>query len=391
MTSGELHGFYFEGNDKLKVGMAVDQAGAVDSRGNKYRLDIRKLNRGKWDILLANGQGVPQGQTVTFNLPFRTDFHVAGYLGPTTADDGRELVYFNWAPVQWDEAANQDHYTLKILTPYMLPDKQVNPRQVVDSGRLVLTEPWVNEKYLIDYQRGPNNRLLIVFHKNNPGNRYHMRVQFYLPAGWFKLTARPVQRATAVPGRGESAGNSWLLVLGLAVIGAFFGVVKGKQRSMFKAREGLDEIRWENLDWTPPKLILSEFRKPGKVCKDLTPLEAAFYLEIPFKLIVSSMLNSMVLEGFLKIESESPLRVKVLQPPNLHELDEYEQLFYHSLADDGELSQAELEDLMNTAVKKVQLKAWDADIEATQEYYRKQVEDFIRQAGMGAAVGEQTG
>ncbi|WP_419636323.1 hypothetical protein, partial [Thiolapillus sp.] len=86
---GELHGFYFEGNDKLKVGMAVDQAGAVDSRGNKYRLDIRKLNRGKWDILLANGQGVPQGQTVTFNLPFRTDFHVAGYLGPTTADDGR--------------------------------------------------------------------------------------------------------------------------------------------------------------------------------------------------------------------------------------------------------------------------------------------------------------
>ena len=39
---------------------------------------------------------------------------------------------------------------------------------------------------------------------------------------------------------------------------------------------------WDALDWSPPMLQLSNFRKPGKVCEDLTRLEAAFYLGIPF-------------------------------------------------------------------------------------------------------------
>ena len=28
------------------------------------------------------------------------------------------------------------------------------------------------------------------------------------------------------------------------------------------------------IDWTPPRLILSSFRKPGKICRELTRLEA---------------------------------------------------------------------------------------------------------------------
>lgn len=44
VTSGEMHGFYFQGNDQLKVGMAKDQAGAIDSDGNQYALDLRKLS-----------------------------------------------------------------------------------------------------------------------------------------------------------------------------------------------------------------------------------------------------------------------------------------------------------------------------------------------------------
>jgi len=262
-----------------------------------------------------------------------------------------------------------DHYTLKVITPYRLPGG-ANPRHVVESGRLILTEPWVNERYRIDYQRGPEERLLVLFHKENPPNRYQMRVQFYMPAGWFDLPAG--KSAVEAPGQQAArSDNGLLLVAGLAVIAAFFGVVKGKQRSMLAARRGLDEIRWENLDWTPPKLILSEFRKPGKVCKELTPLEAAFYLEIPFKRILAAMLNAMVAEGFLEVASESPLRVKVLRRPDLESLDDYERLFYEALEDDGRLSQAELEALMNEAVKRVQLKAWDADVEATKAYYRE--------------------
>jgi hypothetical protein len=86
----------------------------------------------------------------------------------------------------------------------------------------------------------------------------------------------------------------------------FYVLMVGKQRSMVKAHRGLDEIRWDALDWTPPKLVLANFRIKGKVCKDLTPLEAAFYLEIPFRQILSAMFNSLVGKDIWKCWPNSP-------------------------------------------------------------------------------------
>lgn len=157
----------------------------------------------------------------------------------------------------------------------------------------------------------------------------------------------------------------------------FYFLVIGKQRSMIAAHHGLEDVRWERLDWTPPKLILSNFRVPGKVCTDLTPLEAAFYMEIPFKRILSAMLESMVSEGYLKVIYTTPvLRVRVLSTPDLTQLDPYERMFFESIEDDGMLSQAELEALMNLAVENIQKKAWDCDVEATQQHYRGVIGDF---------------
>ena len=162
VLSGELHGFYFQGNDRLQVSRIANDSFAVDADGNRYELSIDKVGADNWDIVLARGQGVGSG-TVTFVFYFETSFSQAGYVEPTTADDGRELVVFNWAPVQWDEAKNQDHYTLKVLTPHVLP-AGVDAREHVTEGQVVLTEPWVNDKFLIDYQRGEDDRLRLVFH-----------------------------------------------------------------------------------------------------------------------------------------------------------------------------------------------------------------------------------
>ena len=54
----------------------------------------------------------------------------------------------------------------------------------------------------------------------------------------------------------------------------------------------------------------------------------------------------------------------------------YEQLFYQSVADDGRLSQEELEALMNMAVTTIQQKAWDADVEATKKHYAHVIEGW---------------
>ena len=119
---------------------------------------------------MAQGRGVGSGE-VTYRFWFETSFAQAGYLVLTVAENGRELVVFNWSPVQWDEAESQQHYTLKLLTPYPLPP-EADPRAYVETNQPVLTEPWVNQKFRIDYQRGEQDRLRLVFHRDRPGNRF---------------------------------------------------------------------------------------------------------------------------------------------------------------------------------------------------------------------------
>ncbi len=279
VQSGEFHGFYFQNDENLRINRFSDKSYAVDSHGNRYPLSISPVSGDKWDIILANGKGVSSGQ-VTYVFYFETNFAQAGYLAATTNAEGKKLAVFHWAPQQWDEAYNQDHYTLKILTPHTIP-KGTMPRPYVESNTLILTEKWVNGQYLIDYQRGENDRLLILFHKNNPSNMFHMRTQFYMPAEWFgdlsSGTGYPSELPTdtttasqtswgATPSSTPSILDRQYLIYGLIiVIIVFLFIMQMKHRSVVKAHNSVDQIRWENLDWTPPKLVLSTFHQPGKV------------------------------------------------------------------------------------------------------------------------------
>jgi hypothetical protein len=96
---------------------------------------------------------------VTYFFLFKTDFAAAGYLDTTTSPSGLPLVVFNWAPVQWNEALYQDHYTVRIVTPFTLPETVESIRDFVTRDSLVLTEKFVNRTYKIDYRRSPENRL----------------------------------------------------------------------------------------------------------------------------------------------------------------------------------------------------------------------------------------
>jgi len=81
VLSGELHGFYFQGNDRLRVGAVAEESYAVDSAGRRYGLSIEKVASDKWDIVLARGAGVSSG-TVTYVFYFETSFARAGYVAP---------------------------------------------------------------------------------------------------------------------------------------------------------------------------------------------------------------------------------------------------------------------------------------------------------------------
>ena len=120
VISGDFHGFYFQKDRKLTANKVSDNCYAIDSEKNKYSLDILQVSGGKWDIVLANGKGISRGD-ITYVFYFTTDFSKGGYVAKTTSPQGKKLVVFNWSPSQFDEARNQSHYTLKVLTHIKIP------------------------------------------------------------------------------------------------------------------------------------------------------------------------------------------------------------------------------------------------------------------------------
>ncbi|RLD86631.1 MAG: hypothetical protein DRJ07_00285, partial [Bacteroidetes bacterium] len=277
VVSGEMHGFYFSGNDRLQIQGFLKESYATDGFGNKYELDISHVSGDKWDIILADGKGVSNGN-ITYVFYFVTDFNKAGYLANTVTNEGDSLVVFNWSPVIWDEASNMDHYTLKVILPHMAVQGVEVLREHYMGNNIIQTENFVNDKFLIDYQQSKSGKLLLVFHKNKPENRFDMRTQFYMPADWFALSVTesiPVQDETTtyqdettyddyedqlMPSQGNKKD---LLLWALAVGAIFFFVVNRKHKSMVKAKAGMDDVSWDKLDWSPPKLTLSNYHIDG--------------------------------------------------------------------------------------------------------------------------------
>lgn len=123
----------------------------------------------------------------------------------------------------------------------------------------------------------------MLFHKKIPGKRFQIMVQIYLPAEWFNLEVIPIESDVTIQNKNFKQNKSKLWIWIIGIIAVFYFIVKFKHKSISKAIQEKDEIDWGNLDWTPPQLNLSHYHIEGKICTNLNPLEAAFYLEIPFK------------------------------------------------------------------------------------------------------------
>jgi hypothetical protein len=151
VISGEFHGFYFGGYDRLTPHFDRTNASAIDSRGNTYALDIKKENADLYDIVLAKGRSVSSGH-VTYRFRFAADMFQAGYLATTTAAEDRKLIVFNWAPTDWDQPL--EHYTVKVVYPIEYTSSQTD-RSAIEAellSRGFATERFMNQEYKIDYR-----------------------------------------------------------------------------------------------------------------------------------------------------------------------------------------------------------------------------------------------
>ncbi|MBN1552925.1 hypothetical protein JW979_15735, partial [bacterium] len=375
VVEGAFHGFYFEGFDRLTPYFDRENAFAIDDRDNQYSLNIKKMKKGTYDIYLAEDAAVHEGW-VTFRFRFAADFNQAGYLVPTVADDGRQLVVLNWSPTQFDMP--MDHYTVMITYPIEYSDYNKN-RDSIHYALLshnFATEKWMNEKYLIDYRLKSyegKDYITVVLHKNNPPANFHFRIQQYIDAKTFSFDTD--REFVSGPAENKTRERSFLSAAFMLLISFVMPVVFRKHRTMVKAMDHLDDIKWSREDWEPPKIELASYRKPGKIAKDLEPVEAALFIGVPYKQILSTMLSQLIDWKFLNLISRDPLKVDTVSPPPspLDTLGNYERMLFIAASDDGMFDTKELEELLKQMVDGVQKKAWDCDIDATRSYYSDQI------------------
>ncbi len=376
VLSGEFHGFYFGGWDRLTPVFDLENAWAIADNGKKYRLDILRYNSDTMDIILANGQGVSSGGLV-YRFRFACEMDDAGYLAKTTASEDRKLVVFHWAPTEWD--SRLDHQTVRITLP--LEHGGVDNREAVEQTLLengFATEKFMNKNYLIDYKTVKRNGKKVVqiqLHKEDVSSHYNFRIQQYINEDVFPALDKDAVKEGMAPGSEERRNRSILMLILSLIGGSGIFTAAGKHRSMVRAQAGVDDVKWMRSDWEPPQLELASFRKDGKIARDLDPIEAAVFIGVPYKQIFSTVLAQLITRKMLNLVTKDPLFVEVPQqlPTPIANLGTYERMMFQAAQDDGKFDENELTELMQAMVNNTQQKTWDCDIEATRKYWNDQI------------------
>lgn len=386
--------FTLQGFDRLNPVFDRDNCWVImDDDNTSYGVNIVNNGDGKYRISNANEQRLG-GEYLTYKVRFTADMASAGYLAPTTSEEGRNLTVFNWAPVQWDEA--MEHYAVSITYPLEYPQQSATREEVeqflVDNG--FATEKWMNERYSIDYKVETlegTPRVQVLLYKKAPEAKFKFEIQQYISRDVFNQRSIPDKEIVKedYSTRQSDSSFDWrnrnnaqedkksgrvVLIIALgAMFVAIFAVVGKKHKSLENAHDTLDEIQWARTDWEPPTLEIASFRKDGTIAENLDDIEVALFLGTPYKTILSAILSKLVAQGFIEEISQNPLKVRrTAHNRSSSELGVYERMMYDA-ADDGEFSGKEIENILKKLVDNVQQKTWDSDIEATKKYYEEKL------------------
>lgn len=389
-----LHGFYFEGFTGVPY-FDYKNSFAEGQDGTRYNLDIKQLSSRKFDVVLSDGRAFNNGE-ITYFLRLSTDLQESGNLTQTDSKFGR-LAVFNWAPVQWNERL--EHETVTVHYPIEVPFESVSKEFLENIN--FRTEKYVNERYLINYTivkgYNGNNLFTLKFHRNNLSSRYHFQIQTYVDASYFNLsTIAPSGAFGSAQGFKKAKepyvlnrffpgsilaelpiGFSPLLFIALFALGFVLlplFIMTRKHVSMLAAQDGISRVKWEGDEWVPPKIQIGSFRQKGKVCKNLTALEAGLLLDFPLSFLVGLMVQNMERKGLVKIMSLNPLRVERTTHQAINNItDAYEFILFNAIHQDGSIGVTPLHDMFYTIAKGMEQKAWDCDLEATKNYYRSRM------------------
>ncbi|HOV64978.1 MAG TPA: DUF2207 domain-containing protein, partial [Spirochaetia bacterium] len=401
-SGGEMHGFYFEGETAGPV-FNMDGCYADLPGGVRWPLSIKHLGGTKYDVILSKGKGF--SGNAFYYLSYGVDFVAGGLMGKTVSPELGELVYIHWAPVEFD--IPMGHRTVQIVFPIEVEGETLS-QEYIDSLPFY-TEPFVNEQNRIDFfgVKGNDGKyyLTVRFHQEDLAAYATQELEFYLKSSFLPLsvelettdfeapwtgsegnsesvageeqyfepdsepqpTAREVIRNTY----GEHPFFTFFAFSALIALGVF--LFWKKARGYAHAVAMVEGIAWAGDNWVPPRLLTGSYQVPGKVAEDLHPVEVALLFELPLARVAAIMIEGLSRQGIISVESENPLKIKILSGKKAE--SEYEELFLAAFDTEGNVLSGLMADFFEKAIAKLQEKVWDCDIEATKAYYREKLKE----------------
>ncbi|HEY9054714.1 MAG TPA: hypothetical protein VIO60_07840, partial [Rectinemataceae bacterium] len=388
-ASGGMHGFYFQG-EAFEPVWDMETCYADIAGGSRQTLDIKPMGDGRYDVVLAGGKSF-SGQAY-YTLHYVGDLTKAGLLGVTKSAERGELSYIDWASVEWDEPL--ESRTLRLVLPVRVKGPELDSEERASIP--MLTDPSVNKDNRIDYygsKGGDGNHYLTVrFFQEDIAARATQRLLLYFPVDFLGL------QLPAASGRSSSAGSNLedpliagsqspansletetegrstelplsIFLPAIAALIALALVLYSKRLRAYAASKAMIQgIAWAGDAWIPPKLFAGTYQVPGKVVEDLHPFQVALLLELPLPRAIGLMLEGLESAGLVDVESQDPLRIRILDARRSGE--EMEEAFLACFDAEGRVLSGLLMDFVESAMKTLQERLWDCDIEATKAFYR---------------------
>ncbi len=121
------------------------------------------------------------------------------------------------------------------------------------------------------------------------------------------------------------------------------------------------------MQYLPPTLAV----EGTGVKRGLTAVEAAVLLEAPLNKVLTMILFGLVKKGLVTVESEKPLRLKVVEPlPADARLRDYERRFLQAIGNDGRLAEEQLREMIVDLIGDVNKKMTGFNRRETKAYYK---------------------
>ena len=343
---------------------------------------------------------IPDGDAYLF-FRYTGNMFLNEYIGITNNAEKGELYYFDWAPMQWENALQ--YRDVKIVLPVPVSGPEISDadfQKIAGYSRSsgyqdgsketaqILTERKLNARNRIDYigtdVGGGQYRLTMHVFQEIVSAREAQRIQFYMKPELVPFHTELMKTSQSTSDEDDQTrslldeqtrfedeelpigiGIGIILVVGAAGIGIMAGSRKRREEELQRVLDGQHTAADDM--WEAPELLVGSHGKGAKVAQNLHPVEIGLLLGMEIPQIIGILVQAMADDGKLVVQSLEPIRAMPAADATFD--DDIESNFAGIFDETGNIEPSQLNAFLEAVVTRLQEKTWDCDLDATRKYY----------------------